>query len=146
VSRNASKTALGLSMIKGLDHVAIPMQNVVEMLAFYEAIGAEIIEEAPGYLHSAYLGSNKINLHTPKAWQSAKFDLRGPTALPGCGDLCFVWEGTIDSIQSLLSSIGAEIIEGPIERKGGPKKMGLSVYIRDPDQNLLEFIVYEPSS
>jgi len=133
-------------MIKGLDHVAIPMQNVEEMLSFYLAIGAEIIEEVPGYLHSAYLGSNKINLHLPKAWQSGRFDLRGPTALPGCGDLCFVWGGTIDSIQSLLASIDADIIEGPIERKGGLKEMGSSVYIRDPDQNLLEFIVYEPST
>jgi catechol 2,3-dioxygenase-like lactoylglutathione lyase family enzyme len=130
-------------MIKGLDHVALPMQNVDAMLGFYKALGADIHEEFEGFLHSAYLGSNKINLHTPRAWQSDKFHLRGPAAVPGCGDLCFVWEGTIDSIRALLTSIDADIIEGPIDRKGGLKEMGCSVYIRDPDQNLLEFIVYK---
>ncbi len=133
-------------MIRGFDHVALPMENVEEMLSFYKALGADIIEEVPTFLHAAYLGNNKINLHMPRAWQSPKFELRGPTAIPGCGDLCFVWDGTMEDIQSMLTAARAEIIEGPCERKGGLNKMGCSVYVRDPDKNLLEFIVYEEST
>ncbi|MBL6688939.1 MAG: VOC family protein [Pseudomonadales bacterium] len=130
-------------MIRGFDHVALPMQNVEDMIAFYKTIGAEVIEEVPGFLHAAYLGNNKINLHMPAAWQSPKFELRGPAAQPGCGDLCFAWEGSMDDLQNLLAIAGAEIIEGPCERRGGLNEMGTSVYERDPDNNLLEFITYE---
>ena len=130
-------------MILGFDHVALPMENVEDMLAFYKALGADVIEEVPSFLHAAYLGKNKINLHMPQAWQSPKFELRGPAAKPGCGDLCFVWGSKLEDLQSMLSKARAEIIEGPCERKGGLKRMGTSVYVRDPDKNLLEFIVYE---
>ena len=130
-------------MITGFDHIALPMQNVEKMLAFYQALGAAVIEEVPSVLHSAYLGNNKINLHMPKAWQSPKFDLRGPAAKPGCGDLCLVWDGTLTALRSLLTNIGADIIEGPCERRGGRNQTGTSVYIRDPDSNLIEFIIYD---
>ena len=133
-------------MIRGFDHVALPMENVEEMLSFYKALGGDIIEEVPTFLHAAYLGNNKINLHMPRAWRSPKFELRGPTAIPGCGDLCFVWDGTMEDLQMMLTAARAEIIEGPCERKGGLNKMGCSVYLRDPDKNLLEFIVYEEST
>lgn len=133
-------------MIKGLDHVALPMKNVAEMLSFYTSLGADIREEVPNILHAAYLGVNKINLHMPAAWQSPKFTLRGPAAIPGCGDLCFIWEGTMDSLQQKLALIDAEIIEGPVGRLGGRGVEGCSVYLRDPDGNLLEFMVYDESS
>jgi len=133
-------------MIKGFDHVALPMQNVEEMLSFYTSLGADIREEIPNILHAAYLGANKINLHMPRAWQSPKFILRGSTAVPGCGDLCFVWQGTVDSLEKMIFSMGVEIIEGPVERLGGRDIEGASVYIRDPDENLLEFIVYGGST
>ena len=77
-------------MIRGIDHIALPMENVTEMLAFYRRLGAEVIEEIPDVLHSAYLGANKINLHMPRAWKSPRFELRGPAAVRGCGDVCFV--------------------------------------------------------
>ncbi len=129
-------------MIKGIDHIALPMQNVEAMLAFYTGIGANIREEVPGFLHSAYLGSNKINLHLPAAWQSEKFTLRGPAAQPGCGDLCLVWQGRLETLLSILAEVHAEVIEGPVDRIGGTAKSGTSVYIRDPDSNLIEFIIY----
>ena len=129
-------------MISGIDHIALPMQNVEEMITFYRLLGGEVREEVPGFLHSVYLGHNKINLHLPVAWQSPNFTLRGHPAVPGCGDMCFVWGGTVEEIQAKLSSMGVEIIEGPVERVGGLKETGISVYVRDPDENLLEFIVY----
>ena len=88
-------------MIEGFDHAAIPMGAVDDMLSFYERLGAEVREEVPGFLYSAYIGANKINLHLPAAWQSSDFTLRGPSARPGCGDFCFVWADT-DALQRLL--------------------------------------------
>ena len=71
--------------------------------------------------------------------------LRGRKAVPGSGDFCFVWEGSQEELTALLSELGAEVEEGPVERTGGREQgaLGMSVYTRDPDQNLLEFIVYE---
>ena len=144
-SQVRSDVAGTTNMIKGIDHVALPMENVRAMLAFYKSIGAEIFEEVPGFLHAAYLGGNKINLHMPAAWQSSKFSLRGPNAIPGCGDLCFAWVGSPQSLADLLRNMGAQIVEGPIQRKGGSGQNGISTYTRDPDGNLIEFIIYERS-
>ena len=68
-----------------------------------------------------------------------------PTALPGSGDFCFVWSGTLEELRSVLSKVGSEIEAGPVELVGGRnfgRARGTSVYTRDPDQNLLEFILY----
>jgi catechol 2,3-dioxygenase-like lactoylglutathione lyase family enzyme len=65
--------------------------------------------------------------------------------VPGCGDFCFVWEGSVESLRTTLDQAGAKIIEGPIERQGGRdggRAKGTSLYVRDPDSNLLEFIIY----
>ena len=66
-------------------------------------------------------------------------------AEPPCGDFCFVWDGTVDALKVMLDGAGAEVIIGPVERTGGRDggtASGISHYIRDPDDNLLEFIVY----
>ena len=112
------------------------------MLGFYERLGFRVREVQPGAFYSAYFGPNKINFHAPKAWQSERFTLRGPTAQPGCGDFCFVWSGTVDELTAKLAALGADVIEGPVRREGGRGEDGTSTYIRDPDGNLLEFIVY----
>jgi catechol 2,3-dioxygenase-like lactoylglutathione lyase family enzyme len=137
--------------VLGLDHVALPSQNPVAMMEFYAALGFTIPAESlwraveqPRF--SIHFGDQKINLHPPSQWQDAGFTLRGPSALPGCGDLCFVWGGTLDELMAALTQAGAPVIEGPVERLGGRdggERWGLSVYTRDPDQNLLEFMLYD---
>lgn len=129
-------------MIEGFDHAAIPMNDVDNMLRFYRGIGADVREEAPGFLYSAYIGANKINLHLPAAWQSTAFTLRGPAAEPGCGDFCFVWSGSEAALLTLLADLDVAVEEGPVPRRGGADVMGTSIYVRDPDQNLIEFISY----
>lgn len=132
-------------MITGFDHVAIPMALVDEMLAFYKGMGFEVSDDYGGRVYSVHCGDNKINLHTPEIWQSGKFTLRGHTAQPGCGDFCFVWDGSKEALHKALEDLNAAIEEGPVERKGGRnggQDMGISVYTRDPDDNLLEFIIY----
>jgi len=126
--------------IRGFDHVALPMQNTEAMLAFYRALGLQVTENAQAC--SVYIGDQMINFHRPAAWQRETFTLRAPAAKPPCGDLCFVWEGTPESLKAMLDRAGAKTIEGPVPRQGGRRATGSSVYIRDPDGNLLEFMIY----
>ena len=126
--------------VRGFDHVAIPIEQVDAMLAFYAALGFRVEDHGPRY-YSVHFGSNKINMHAPALWQSGEFDLRGPTATPGCGDFCFVWEGTVASIEATLAGLSVPVVCGPVRLTGGAGE-GTSVYVRDPDGNLLEFIVY----
>jgi catechol 2,3-dioxygenase-like lactoylglutathione lyase family enzyme len=56
-----------------------------------------------------------------------------------------VWEGSLESLRTMLAQAGAKIIEGPVERAGGRSggnAKGKSLYVRDPDSNLLEFMIY----
>jgi catechol 2,3-dioxygenase-like lactoylglutathione lyase family enzyme len=126
--------------IKGFDHVALPMQNTDAMLAFYRGLGLQVVENAQAC--SVYVGDQMINFHRPVLWQRESFTLRAPAARPPCGDLCFVWEGTPASLKAMLDRAGAKIEEGPVARQGGRRRPASSVYTRDPDGNLLEFMIY----
>lgn len=132
-------------MIKSFDHVAVPMQRVDEMVEFYERLGCRVVEQNSGMIYAVIFGDNKINFHHPDLWQSGQFSLRGPTAVPGCGDFCFVWQGGMALLEETLAKAKATIEEGPVSRTGGMNggsTQGTSIYIRDPDSNLLEFIIY----
>jgi catechol 2,3-dioxygenase-like lactoylglutathione lyase family enzyme len=137
--------------VVSFDHVAIPTGKPDEMLHFYRALGfsAPTPEEWRAQslkYFSVQFGENKINFHAHALWQTDAFTLRGPAAQPGCGDLCFVWSGTVSGLLAALKRVGASIEEGPVERIGARnagRAKGMSVYTRDPDCNLLEFIVYE---
>src|SRR6266699_5269342 len=122
--------------IRGFDHVALPMQNTEAMLAFYRGLGLPVTENPNAC--SVYIGDQMINFHRPALWQRETFTLRAPAARPPCGDLCFVWEGSPEALKAMLNRAGAKIIEGPVARQGGRKAPASSVYVRDPDGNLLE--------
>ena len=128
------------SGVRGFDHVALPMQNVEPMLAFYRALGFDVVESAQAC--SVHFGTQMINLHRPALWQSTSFTLRAPAAKPPCGDLCFVWDGSPASLSAALAKASAKIETEPVSRQGGRRTTGSSVYTRDPDGNLLEFIIY----
>jgi catechol 2,3-dioxygenase-like lactoylglutathione lyase family enzyme len=136
--------------VVGFDHVAIPTAKPEEMMRFYRLLGFVVptyeqwrTQDRPSF--SVQFGDNKINMLAPALWQNPAFTLRGPAAQPGCGDFCFVWSGTLEELTAMLEQAGAAIEEGPVERVGGHdggRARGTSVYLRDPDGNLLEFIVY----
>jgi catechol 2,3-dioxygenase-like lactoylglutathione lyase family enzyme len=139
--------------VTGFDHAAIPTADSERFLAFYRALGFGIEGEAEwrggtSPVFSITFGDNKINVHT-EVLTERRGDpryLRGPAAEPGCGDFCFVWSGGIDALLEQLGAAGVEVIEGPVPRVGGRnagRDRGVSVYVRDPDENLLEFISYE---
>ena len=129
--------------IAAFDHVAVPMQNTDAMVAFYRALGFDVMEG--DRICSVHMANQKINLHRPEFWQSGTFTLRASAATPPCGDFCFVWNGDQPLLEARLQEVGAEVVEGPVPRTGGRDggtASGTSFYIRDPDQNLLEFIIY----
>jgi catechol 2,3-dioxygenase-like lactoylglutathione lyase family enzyme len=128
--------------LRGFDHVSLPMEHTDEMVAFYRTLGCDVVEQKS--VVSVYVGNEMINFHRPSIWTRKEFTLRAPAAQPPCGDLCFVWEGTPNELHGLLEGAGAEIIEGPVPRQGGRRTDAASVYVRDPDGNLLEFMSYLP--
>jgi catechol 2,3-dioxygenase-like lactoylglutathione lyase family enzyme len=136
--------------IEAYDHVALPAGDCEAMLAFYRALGFTVVGEQEWRdgtmpVVAVAVGNLKINLHDPKLWTNPRFTLKGPTAQPGCGDLCFVWNGTVDDAIAVISAAGGEILTGPVDRIGGRERgtaTGRSVYTRDPDGNLIELITY----
>jgi catechol 2,3-dioxygenase-like lactoylglutathione lyase family enzyme len=141
--------------VAGLDHVALPTADAARLLAFYRRLGFSILGEeewrqGTRATCAIAFGDHKINVHpeTMVAHRGKPFYLRGPAAEPGCGDLCFVWEGGLDALLATLADAQVEVIEGPVRRlggRGGGVTAGVSVYVLDPDQNLVEFISYDPA-
>jgi catechol 2,3-dioxygenase-like lactoylglutathione lyase family enzyme len=128
-------------VIAGFDHVSLPMQDTDATIAFYRALGFDVAEHKA--IVSVYAGNQMINFHRPEIWTRSGFTLRAPNAQPPCGDLCFVWTGSADALHELLAGAGATIAEGPVAREGGRRAQAMSVYVRDPDGNLLEFMTYD---
>ena len=122
-----------------LDHAVVAVSDWDVSNRFYrDVLGAEVVPMDPPRV--AYrLGDTQLNVHGPGV------DVSGNVARlpvqPGNSDLCFRWAGTIDEAVAHLERHGVEVETGPVERLGA-QGHGTSVYFRDPDGSLLEFIVY----
>jgi catechol 2,3-dioxygenase-like lactoylglutathione lyase family enzyme len=123
----------------GLDHVVIAVSDWERSNAFYrDVVGADVVslEDPPRWRYR--FGDQQLNVHGPG--MDPQPVARIP-AEPGMADLCFVWTGTADEVVAHLERHDVEIVDGPVPRNG-TKGAGESVYFRDPDGSLLEFIVY----
>jgi catechol 2,3-dioxygenase-like lactoylglutathione lyase family enzyme len=136
----ASLQGQAANRVSGFDHVAVPMQNTEPMIAFYRRLGFQMTENENAV--SVYIGTQMINFHRPTRWQDPSFTLRAPASKPPSGDFCFVWDGTAAALKTWLQTAGAKVEVGPVDRAGGRRKTGSSTYVRDPDGNLLEFMIY----
>jgi len=120
-----------------LDHTVVTVTDWERSNAFYrDVLGAEIVPRGPVFAYR--FGNVQLNVHGP-GFDAYPLPL-APTA-PGDADICFVWEGPIEGAVEHLRGHGVEIIEGPVPRQGA-RGQGTSVYFRDPDGSLLEFISY----
>jgi catechol 2,3-dioxygenase-like lactoylglutathione lyase family enzyme len=122
-----------------LDHCVIAVSDWEVSNRFYrDVVGAEIVPSGPGRV--AYrLVDAQLNVHGPGVDVSdnvARLPVR-----PGNSDLCFVWPGPIEEAAAHLERHGVRVETGPVERPGA-RGSGTSVYFRDPDGSLLEFISY----
>jgi catechol 2,3-dioxygenase-like lactoylglutathione lyase family enzyme len=122
-----------------LDHSVVAVSDWDVSNRFYrDVVGAELVEMSPGRF--AYrLDGTQLNVHGPGVDVSTNV-ARLPVQ-PGNSDLCFVWPGPIEEAVAHLERHGVEVETGPVERFGAQGR-GRSVYFRDPDGSLLEFISY----
>lgn len=125
--------------VLGLDHCIIAVSDWERSNRFYsEVVGAEVIELSKGRF--AYrVGDQQLNAHGPG---SNPEPVAASPVRPGNSDICFVWDGSAEEAVAHLQAGGVEIVLGPVERLGA-RGVGQSVYFRDPDGSLLEFISYE---
>jgi len=121
-----------------LDHVVIAVSDWERSNAFYrDVVGAELVDRGNGTWRYRF-GSQQLNVHGPGADVAPLARL---PVVPGNSDLCFVWEGSAEQAAAHLAGHGVAVEEGPVPRHGA-RGAGRSVYFRDPDGTLLEFIAY----
>ena len=124
-----------------LDHCVIHVSDWERSNAFYtRVLGAELEERPVGYAYR--FGDKQLNVHGPGV-QPAEV-ARLPVA-PGNSDLCFEWTGPIADAIAHLKQYNVAVERGPLQRFGA-KGPGISVYFRDPDGSLMEFMSYVPPS
>jgi catechol 2,3-dioxygenase-like lactoylglutathione lyase family enzyme len=124
-------------LIKVLDHLVLTVSDINVTCEFYEGVlRCEVITFGDNR-KALKCGDQKINLHR----SGAEFQpcARQPTT--GSADLCFITGTPIDELITHLEAYGVAIEEGPVERTGARGPI-LSVYIRDPDENLIELSNY----
>ena len=126
--------------VQSLDHLVLTVRDMDATLRFYEqALGmvAERFVVADGSTRMALkFGAQKINLHQA----GAEFEPKSWNPTTGSADLCFLTETPLDVWQDHLTALGIPIEQGPIPRTGATGPI-LSLYLRDPDQNLIEVSV-----
>ncbi len=124
-------------MIK-LDHCVIHVSNWERSNAFYhDVLGAELVKVGAGW--SYRFGETQLNCHGPGVQATPLAQL---PVMPGGSDLCFIWPETIEAAIAHLQNHHVEIEVGPV-RRFGSRGAGSSVYFRDPDGSLMEFMAYE---
>ena len=122
-------------MIESLDHLVLTVRDLAATLRFYhDGLGMEPRWFGPDRKRVAlHFGAQKINLHE----QGKEFEPKATAPTPGSADLCFLTAEPVADLKARLEAAGLTVIEGPVERSGATTAI-LSIYLRDPDGNLIE--------
>ena len=125
-------------MIDHLDHLVLTTAKEVECVDFYTRVMGMKLESfiggTPPVERKAFkFGNQKINLHI----KGKEFEPKADIPTPGSLDLCFIADHPLEQVIRKLEAEAWPIIEGPVIRTGATQKIN-SVYVRDPDQNLIE--------
>lgn len=124
-------------MIDHIDHIVLTTRDLQGCIRFYtEVLGMKLEKFFENRLALKF-GSQKINLHE---W-GKEFEPRAHVAAPGTLDLCFIASTSLEEVVKKLKAKNVQILEGPVKKTGAMGPM-MSVYVRDPDLNLVEISVY----
>lgn len=123
-------------MIKKIDHAVITTAKLDQCIAFYIALGFNVKDGGGRY--ELFAGDFKINVHI----KGRELSPHAQNVQTGSADLCFEITGNINDFKVQLQSKGIEIELGVVPRTGVLGAMQ-SIYMRDPDGNLIEFCAYE---
>jgi catechol 2,3-dioxygenase-like lactoylglutathione lyase family enzyme len=119
--------------IDRLDHLVLTVADIEVTCAFYQqALGMEVVSFDAGRVALAF-GVQKINLHQ----RGHEFEPKAARPTPGSGDLCFITTVPIQEVVDHVRACGIALAEGPVPRTGAVAAL-ISVYMRDPDGNLIE--------
>ncbi|MFZ5594083.1 MAG: VOC family protein [Pseudomonadota bacterium] len=123
--------------IDRLDHLALTVRDIAASCDFYSRVlGMEVVTFGNGRKALAF-GGQKINLHEA----GKEFEPKASRPTPGSADLCFITREPLTSVMAHLDSHNITIIDGPVPRTGATGAI-ISVYLRDPDGNLIEISNY----
>jgi len=123
--------------IDHLDHLVLTVKDVDASCRFYEkALGMKVVTFGAGRKALSF-GHQKINLHA----SGKEFEPKAVHPTPGSADLCFITRQPLDVVMQHLAAAGVALLEGPVQRTGAMGPI-ISVYLRDPDQNLIEISNY----
>lgn len=132
---------MSFAKVQSFDHIVLTVKDIEATKSFYtkylgmkgEAFRSP--KDASVERHALSFGHQKINLHK----SGAEFEPKAQHVQPGSGDLCFITGEKVDDVLESLKQDGVEVLEGGVivERQGARGKLR-SLYIRDPDGNLVE--------
>ena len=124
--------------IDRLDHFVLTVRDIDVTIGFYQTVlGMEPVTFGAGR-RALTFGQSKINLHPA----NAPIVPHASHPVPGSSDLCFITPDSIVSVRDHLRKCGVAIENGPVPRTGALGPM-TSVYLRDPDGNLIEISTYQ---
>ncbi|MGG2055014.1 VOC family protein [Lysinibacillus pakistanensis] len=123
--------------ISHIDHLVLTVKNINETCTFYtEVLGMNTVTFGEGRKALSF-GQQKINLHEV----GKEFEPKATKATSGSADLCLITDFPLSEVVNHFNKLGVLIEEGPIKRTGAVGPI-TSVYIRDPDGNLIEVSNY----
>jgi catechol 2,3-dioxygenase-like lactoylglutathione lyase family enzyme len=128
---------MGSVRIDRLDHLVLTAADINATVEFYTSVlGMQAVTFGAGRTALTF-GLSKINLHQA----GHEFEPKAHRPTPGSADLCLIAADPLERVITELAAHGVPIEEGPVERTGATGPI-LSVYFRDPDQNLIEVCNY----
>ncbi|HET8663660.1 MAG TPA: VOC family protein [Nocardioides sp.] len=132
-----SSTSLDRVHIDRIDHVVLTVDDVERAIAFYvDVLGMVEVTFGSGRKALTF-GSSKINLHQ----RGREFEPKAASPTPGSADLCLIADDPLEEVLAELAANGVAVEEGPVARTGATGPI-MSVYLRDPDRNLIELSNY----
>lgn len=116
-----------------LDHLVLTVADIAATCAFYQTVLGMRVEQFGDGRTALHFGQQKINLHQ----RGHEFEPAAAAPTPGSADLCLLTASPLEEVQHHLAACAVTIIAGPVTRTGAQGPM-TSLYIRDPDGNLVE--------